>query len=761
MSTADAVPTIPPQPATAAPAAAAAVGAAAPGGAREKTSTSLWVGDLAPEVTEAILSEMFSTIASVQSARVCRSTVTRESLGYAYVNFMTPEDAQKAMEELNYAPIKGRPCRIMFSQRDPALRRSNVGNLFIKNLDPEITSRDLHDAFKLFGTLLSVKVATDRAGLSKGYGFVHFDTEAAAKAAIDGTNGMQLGANTVKVENYLPKAQRGGQDRWTNVFVKNLPKAWSKEKFQEVFAPFGEITSIALPTREGESAGHGFVNYKEHEMAVKAVEEMHNKVLEGEEPVAPPRKEVEAAAAAAAEGGAPAPVLAPRPPKLYCARFQRKVDRQRAQKEKAETLKRERIVKFQGCNLYVRNLEETMDDAALRKEFEPFGAIQSARVAMEDGRSKCFGFVCYSTPDEANRAREQMNRKPVGASQKPLHVVLWEPKDARVARQAQAAQSRSAAPVRGQNPAMAPGFGLPQAAGFANMNYPFMQMLMQMMMNPQLFHLMMNASPDLRNRSGGLGGPRAGGMPGQMGAAMGANPNVANLGGRGPAGLPVQGAPYPPGGAFPGAAGGYGNQAAMAAAMNAAAMQLSAGGQAPRGGMPGAPGGRSPRGVPPGPGGVPPPGPGGIRVGGGPGGPLVGAGGPGVPGAPGAPGVPRGAGGPLGMPAGVGARPAMGAGVGAGAAGARALPGAPRSDAKLSQTMLAAAPPAQRKNLIGEQLYAQISRHQPGLAGKITGMLLEGMDEAELIFLIETPEELINRIREAMDVLDQHKKSQQ
>jgi polyadenylate-binding protein len=275
---------------------------------------------------------------------------------------------------------------------------------------------------------------------------------------------LEKRSTSLWVGDLAPKNQRGITDRWTNVFVKNLPKAWSKEKFQEVFAPFGEITSFALPTKDGENPGHGFVNYKEHEQAVMAVSEMHGKTLDGEEPVAPSKKEVEAAAAAAAaEGGAPAPVLAPRPPKLYCARFQRKVDRQRAQKEKSDTMKRERIQRFQGCNLYVRNLDDNIDDAALRKEFEAFGAIQSARVATEDGRSKCFGFVCFSTPEEANRARETMNRKPMGASQKPLLVVLWEPKDARVARQAQAQAQRAAVPPRG-HPIAPGGFGLPQAA---------------------------------------------------------------------------------------------------------------------------------------------------------------------------------------------------------------------------------------------------------------------------------------------------------
>ena len=116
--------------------------------------------------------------------------------------------AERALDTMNFDIMKGKPIRIMWSQRDPSLRKSGVGNIFIKNLDKSIDNKDMYDTFSTFGTILSCKVATDEHGNSKGYGFVHFETEEAANKAIEKVNGMLLSEKKLFVGRFIPRKER-------------------------------------------------------------------------------------------------------------------------------------------------------------------------------------------------------------------------------------------------------------------------------------------------------------------------------------------------------------------------------------------------------------------------------------------------------------------------------------------------------------------------------------------------------------------------
>ena len=214
-------------------------------------SASLYVGDLATDASEVryiylkasitpvrniqgLLFEIFNTVGPVASIRVCRDAVTRRSLGYAYVNFHNVSDAERALDTMNYTLIKSKPCRIMWSQRDPTLRKSGVGNVFVKNLDASIDHKALFDTFSLFGNILSCKVATDEAGRSQGYGYVHYESEDAATDAINKINSMTICDKEVYVGHFVRRTERSGQSDWTNLYVKNFPADWDEETLRKL-----------------------------------------------------------------------------------------------------------------------------------------------------------------------------------------------------------------------------------------------------------------------------------------------------------------------------------------------------------------------------------------------------------------------------------------------------------------------------------------------------------------------------------------------
>jgi polyadenylate-binding protein len=155
------------------------------------------------------------------------------------------------------------------------------------------------------------------------------------------------------------------------------------------------------------SLGFGFVNFTTHEAALAAVNEMNDKeytVVEDDETITKA---------------------------IFVGRAQKKAERERELRAKYESEKIDRIAKFQGVNLYVKNLDDSVTDDTLRDEFSSMGTITSARVMrdLKTGISRGFGFVCYSTPEDATRAVNEMNGKILCG--KPIFVALAQRRDVR------------------------------------------------------------------------------------------------------------------------------------------------------------------------------------------------------------------------------------------------------------------------------------------------------------------------------------------
>jgi len=78
--------------------------------------------------------------------------------------------------------------------------------LFVGSLPWSASDEDLQTAFAAHGNVLSAKVVTDKeTRRSRGFGFVEFETEAEAAAAIQALNGSELKGRNIIVSEAKPK----------------------------------------------------------------------------------------------------------------------------------------------------------------------------------------------------------------------------------------------------------------------------------------------------------------------------------------------------------------------------------------------------------------------------------------------------------------------------------------------------------------------------------------------------------------------------
>ena len=363
---------------------------------------SIYVGDLDATINEPQLVELFKSFGTILNVRVCRDIITQRSLGYGYVNFDSHDDAEKAIEAMNFKRVGDKCMRLMWQQRDPALRYSGNGNIFVKNLETQVDSKMLHDIFTKFGAILSCKVMENEEGKSRGYGFVHFKDEAAAKDAIVKMNGSSDHASEEKkalyVANFIRRNARLAAlvANFTNVYIKQVLPSVNKDVIEKFFAKFGGITSAAA-CKDKSGRVFAFCNFEKHDDAVKAIEAMHDHHIDG--------------------------ITAPGE-KLYVQRAQPRSERLIALRQKY--MQHQSL----GNNLYVRNFDPEFTDADLLELFKEYGTVKSCRVMVsENGASRGFGFVSFADADEANAALREMNGRMLNG--KPLIVNIAQRRDQR------------------------------------------------------------------------------------------------------------------------------------------------------------------------------------------------------------------------------------------------------------------------------------------------------------------------------------------
>eukprot|EP00744_Colponema_vietnamica_P001400 GILI01002315.1.p1 GENE.GILI01002315.1~~GILI01002315.1.p1 ORF type:complete len:535 (+),score=140.40 GILI01002315.1:33-1637(+) len=370
----------------------------------ENTSAprALYVGNLPKDLEEPenTLMNIFSKVGMILSIKLCRDINTHNSLGYAYVNFQNPADAERAQQQLNYSEIPGkagRELRVLWSSRDPTVRKRGAGNVFIKNLDPEMTNKQLHELCAQYGTVLSAAQSTDDKGTRLGYGHVHFQNEEAANAAVAALDQKDVNGHVLTVNLFVRKVEREKEEEKTfkKIYIKNLSTEATEESVKKLLSKFGTVSSVFITGHPKFATKFALADMSAHEEAVAVIEKLNGQKNEFTAPDA----------------------------SLFVCRCRKKADRKPTHSD---------VYQNEGRNLYIKYLPDDMTEERLRGDFSGFGEIESMSLQKTpEGLFRGVAFVCYKTKESADAAVRNLHEKMLYDSRR-LYVALAQRRDARL-----------------------------------------------------------------------------------------------------------------------------------------------------------------------------------------------------------------------------------------------------------------------------------------------------------------------------------------
>lgn len=345
--------------------------------------STLYVGNLYPELKEMELFSLFNPFGKINSVRIMKNTYTGESRCFGFVTFEKVDDARAAQERLNNYEYMLREIRVYFKKN---LKQANPDkNFVIKNLDKAVTSRQLAEEVCKYGNVISCFVKKDEVNgklESLGYGYVQFEDDVVTTNFIAKFSTVKLNNKDVLVEAFVPSSKRERPEN-KNLYIKQFPLEWNEAAVEDFIdnklGAIGQIVSKGVFSDSKLNRPYAFVAFENSDDAKTVVDTYNNfKISESDEG-------------------------------LYVGFAMSKAKRR-------YLLSKERMTQKNETNLYLKSIKSDVTKEQLERVFSKYGKITSLclrdwqpsnRIPLtnpedtQEPKKLKFGFINFEKPDEA------------------------------------------------------------------------------------------------------------------------------------------------------------------------------------------------------------------------------------------------------------------------------------------------------------------------------------------------------------------------
>ncbi|KAI5846443.1 hypothetical protein DFP73DRAFT_578104 [Morchella snyderi] len=225
---------------------------------QDKEAT-VYIGNLDERVSDALVWELMLQAGRIVNVHLPKDRVTQTHQGFGFVEFISEEDAEYAARIMNQVRLYGKPIRVNKASADKQKTVEVGAELFVGNLDPMVDEKTLYDTFSTFGNLVAApKIARDDQGVSKGFGFISYDSFEASDKAIESMHNQFLMNKEINVQYAYKKDGKG--ERHGDQAERMLAAQAKKHNVQvtpqqlpaQLFAPTGPAAGVPpIPVGSG------------------------------------------------------------------------------------------------------------------------------------------------------------------------------------------------------------------------------------------------------------------------------------------------------------------------------------------------------------------------------------------------------------------------------------------------------------------------------------------------------------------------------